>query len=98
MALAINTYNNSRVIPSEDLATCARVGIRGPSQGQLWVTCNCLCCSLGDMGSDGWLMSGGLCCPGRTSALSGAQGHSSLSRQRKRCAKGEATNVANGCS
>ena len=35
MALARNTVTNSRVIPSEDLATCARSGRWGPSQGPL---------------------------------------------------------------
>lgn len=43
MALAVNTYNHSRVIPSEDVATYVRVGILGLGQGPLGVTCNSLC-------------------------------------------------------
>lgn len=59
------------MIPSEDLVTCARVGILGPSQGPGGVTCNCLCCSWGDTGCGGWLMSGGCAATGWTSALLG---------------------------
>ena len=62
MALARNTVTNARVIPFEDLATCARVGIWGPAKDHYrWSSIVCLCCSLGDMRSDGWLMSGRLC-------------------------------------
>ena len=52
MVLAVNTYNDS----TEHLATCARVGILGPTQGPVGVTFSC-CVLLWE----GW---GGCCVPG----------------------------------